>query len=147
MLRQFTALIVTFWVGGLWITGLIASILFDTINDRQLAGNVAGQLFEMVSYIGLASGLLLLVLRFIAFGLPSVKQRYVWIIMSMVLLILVGYFGVQSHLAQLKENAYPIEVMQSAYAGQFAAWHGVSGVIYLIECLLGAMLVMIGWDK
>jgi hypothetical protein len=147
MLRQFTALIVTFWVGGLWITGLIASILFDTINDRQLAGNVAGQLFEMVSYIGLASGLLLLVLRFIAFGVQSVKQRYVWIIMSMVLLILVGYFGVQSHLAQLKENAYPIEVMQSAYAGQFAAWHGVSGVIYLIECLLGAMLVMIGWDK
>jgi hypothetical protein len=147
MLRQFTALIVTFWVGGLWITGLIASILFDTINDRQLAGNVAGQLFEVVSYIGLASGLLLLVLRFIAFGLPSVKQRYVWIIMSMVLLILVGYFGVQSHLAQLKENAYPVEVMQSAYAGQFAAWHGVSGVIYLIECLLGAMLVMIGWDK
>lgn len=103
MLRQFTALLITFWVGGLWVTGVIASILFDAIDDRQLAGNVAGQLFEMVSYIGIASGLLLLAQRFIAFGVQSLTQRYVWIIMSMVLLILVGYFGVQSHLAQLKK--------------------------------------------
>ena len=147
MLRQFTALLITFWVGGLWVTGVIASILFDAIDDRQLAGNVAGQLFEMVSYIGIASGLLLLAQRFIAFGVQSLKQRYAWIIMSMVLLILVGYFGVQSHLAQLKENAYPIDVMQSVYAGQFAAWHGVSGVIYLIECLLGAMLVILAWRE
>ncbi len=142
MLRKLTGLVITFWVGGLWITGLSASILFDTISDRQLAGSVAGQLFEMVSYIGLASGLLLLMQRFIEFGLPSVKQRYVWIIGAMLLLILVGYFGIQSHLAQLKAEAFPVEVMQSGYAKQFAIWHGVSGVIYLVECLLGAALVM-----
>lgn len=147
MLRKLTGLVITFWVGGLWITGLSASILFDTISDRQLAGSVAGQLFEMVSYIGIVSGLLLLVQRFIEFGLPSVKQRYVWIVSTMLLLILVGYFGIQSHLAQLKADAFPAEVMQSDYAKQFAIWHGVSGVIYLMECLLGAALVLISWRE
>lgn len=147
MWRKLTALVITFWVGGLWITGLSASILFDTINDRQLAGTVAGQLFEMVSYIGIASSLLLLVQRFIEFGMSSVKQRYVWIIGTMLLLILVGYFGIQSHLAQLKADAYPVEVMQSDYAKQFAIWHGVSGVIYLVECLLGVALVLISWRE
>lgn len=145
MLRKLTGLVITLWVGGLWITGLSASILFDTISDRQLAGSVAGQLFEMVSYIGIASGLLLLMQRFIAFGLLSLKQRYVWIVGAMLLLILIGYFGIQSHLAQLKASAFPVEVMQSDYAKQFAIWHGVSGVIYLMECLLGALLVLISW--
>lgn len=147
MLRKLTRLVITFWVGGLWITGLSASILFDTISDRQLAGSVAGQLFEMVSYIGIASGLLLLAQRFAEFGMPSLKQRYVWIIGAMLLLILVGYFGIQSHLAQLKADAFPFEVMQSEYAKQFAIWHGVSGVIYLMECLLGAALVLISWRE
>jgi len=147
MLRKLTGLVITFWVGGLWITGLSASILFDTISDRQLAGSVAGQLFEMVSYIGIVSGLLLLAQRFAEFGMPSLKQRYVWIIGAMLLLILVGYFGIQSHLAQLKADAFPVEVMQSEYAKQFAIWHGVSGVIYLMECLLGAALVLISWRE
>lgn len=147
MLRKLTGLVITFWVGGLWITGLSASILFDTISDRQLAGSVAGQLFEMVSYIGIASGLLLLAQRFAEFGMPSLKQRYVWIILAMLVLILVGYFGIQSHLAQLKADAFPVEVMQSDYAKQFAIWHGVSGVIYLMECLLGAALVLISWRE
>ena len=147
MLRKLTGLVITFWVGGLWITGLSASILFDTISDRQLAGSVAGQLFEMVSYIGIASGLLLLAQRFAEFGMPSLKQRYVWIILAMLLLILVGYFGIQSHLAQLKADAFPVEVMQSDYAKEFAIWHGVSGVIYLMECLLGAALVLISWRE
>lgn len=147
MLRKLTGLVITFWVGGLWITGLSASILFDTINDRQLAGTVAGQLFEMVSYIGLASGFFLLVQRFVACGVHSLKQPYVWVVSSMLILILIGYFGVQSQLVQLKADAYPTEVMKSAYASQFAAWHGVSGVIYLLECLLGAMLVMLSWRK
>lgn len=143
MLRQLMWIVTTFWVGGLWVTGLSASVLFDTISDRQLAGNVAGQLFAMMSYIGIGSSLLLLSQRFFEFGTQSIKQPYVWIISTMLLLILIGYFGIQSHLAQLKADAYPIAVMQSDYASQFAAWHGVSGVVYLVECLLGIALVIV----
>jgi len=131
----------TFWVGGLWMTGLTASILFNVIEDRQLAGEVAGQLFATVSYIGIGSALFLLAQQFVEQGKASFKQSEYWIVMAMLLLIVVGYFGIQAHLVQLKAAAYPVAVMQSEYAKQFATWHGVSGVVYVIECLLGIALV------
>jgi len=142
MLRRLTPIVTTFWVGSLWMTGISASILFDTIEDRQLAGNVAGHLFTTVSYIGLASGLYLLAQRFIEHKMASLKQRYCWIVFSMLILIVVGQYGIQPLLAQLKADALPVDVMSSINASQFAAWHGVAGFVYLIECLLGIALVL-----
>ncbi|MFW5431503.1 MAG: DUF4149 domain-containing protein [Methylophilaceae bacterium] len=142
MLRKLTLVIITLWVGGLWMTGLTASILFDTISDRSLAGNVAGQLFTTISYIGLVCGLVLLVERFISYQSACYKQRYFWIIVAMLLLIVIGQFGIQPLLAQIKADALPSDVMSSEHANRFAAWHGVAGVVYLIECLLGIALVL-----
>ena len=142
MLRKLSIVVVVFWVGSLWATGLTASILFDVIQDRALAGKVAGHLFATVSYIGLGSGLYLLFQRWLELKRASFKQSSFWIVLAMVCLIIVGYLGIQAHLAQLKANAYPVAVMQSEYASQFAAWHGVSGVVYLLECLLGLALVL-----
>ena len=42
-------LLLTLWVGALWMTAITASVLFHTISDRQLAGLVAGKLFTIVS--------------------------------------------------------------------------------------------------
>jgi len=142
MLRKLSIVVVVFWVGSLWATGLTASILFDVIQDRALAGNVAGHLFATVSYIGLGSAVYLLLQRWLELKRASFKQSGFWIVLAMVCLIIVGYFGIQAHLAQLKASAYPVAVMQSEYASQFAAWHGVSGVVYLLECLLGLALVL-----
>ena len=136
MLRKLSIVVVVFWVGSLWATGLTASILFDVIQDRALAGKVAGHLFATVSYIGLGSGLYLLFQRWLELKRASFKQSSFWIVLAMV------YLGIQAHLAQLKTNAYPVAVMQSEYASQFAVWHGVSGVVYLLECLLGLALVL-----
>lgn len=124
------------------MTGLTASILFDVIQDRSLAGEVAGRLFATVSYIGLGSGLYLILQRWLAAKQASFKQSGFWMVFAMVCLILVGFFGIQVHLAQLKADVYPVAVMQSENAGQFAAWHGVSGVVYLLECLLGLALIL-----
>ena len=143
MLRKLALILLTFWIGSLWMTGLSANILFKTIEDRQLAGQVAGHLFTAVSYIGLVSGGLLLIQLILEKGASSFKQYDVWIIIVMVILILVGFFGIQSHLAQLKANAFPQNVMQSQYAAEFSAWHGVSGVVYFVECLLGGVLVVL----
>jgi len=142
MLRKISIVVVVFWVGSLWATGLTASILFNVIQDRTLAGKVAGHLFATVSYIGLGSGLYLLLQRLLELKRRSFKQSSFWIVLAMVSLIIVGYFGIQAHLAQMKTNAYPVAVMKSEYANQFAAWHGVSGVVYLLECLLGLALVL-----
>jgi predicted cobalt transporter CbtA len=142
MLRKLALIVTTLWVGGLWMTGLTATILFDTIQDRQLAGNVAGHLFTTISYIGLVSGLYLLIQCFLNNQAASFKQGYFWIVMLMLLLILVGQFGIQPLLTQMKLNALPNDVMNSIYASRFSAWHGVAGVVYLTECFLGIALVL-----
>ncbi len=59
----------------------------------------------------------------------------------MLLLTVAGQFGVQPILAQMKMDSLPREVMESALRDRFAAWHGVSSIVYLIQSLLGLMLV------
>jgi uncharacterized membrane protein YhaH (DUF805 family) len=142
MLRKLSMIVITFWVGSLWMTGISASILFDTILDKQLAGNVAGHLFTVVSYIGIVSGLYLLAQFFFENNTELAKKSYFWIVLLMLVLVLLGQYGIQPLLAQIKADALPADVMSSPQAGQFAAWHGVAGVVYLIECLLGVGLVL-----
>ena len=56
---RLSLIVIALWAGALWMTGLSAYVLFDTLQDRQLAGSIAGKLFTVVSYIGMASGLYL----------------------------------------------------------------------------------------
>ena len=142
MMRKLTPVVVTLWVGSLWMTSFSASILFDTIADRQLAGHVAGRLFTTVSYIGMASGLYLLAQYFFENKIAGLKSSYFFVVFLMLLLVLIGHYGIQPLLAQMKVDALPADVMSSGYASRFAAWHGVAGVIYLVECLLGVVLVL-----
>lgn len=135
-------LLLTLWVGALWMTAITASVLFQTIPDRQLAGQVAGRLFTIVSYIGLGSGLWLLVQRLASEGFSAFKQGLFWVVFMMWVLVLIGEFGIQPLLAQLKASALPNDVMQSVFASRFRTWHGVASIAYLVECLLGVWLVV-----
>lgn len=135
-------LLITFWVGALWMTAITASVLFQTIPDRQLAGQVAGRLFTIVSYTGLGSGLWLLVQRLASEGFSAFKQGLFWVVLIMWVLVLIGEFGIQPLLAQLKASALPNDVMQSVFASRFRTWHGVASIAYLVECLLGVWLVV-----
>lgn len=139
---RLSLIIVTLWVGALWATGLSAYVLFDNLQDKQLAGQLAGKLFTVVSYIGLISSIYLLMDRLIGFGLGAFKQGLFWIIFLMLVLVLAGHFGIQPLLAQLKTSAYPVDVMQSVFASRFKTWHGVASIAYLLECLLGIGLVL-----
>ena len=142
MLARLNLIVVTLWVGALWMTGLTAYVLFDSLQDKQLAGSLAGKLFTMVSYIGAASAFYLLIQRLLDYGTKALKQSFFWAVFFMLLLILVGHFGIQPLLMQLKTDALPNDVMQSVFADRFKAWHGVASVAYLVECLLGFVLVL-----
>ena len=142
MLARLNLIVVTLWVGALWMTGLTAYVLFDSLQDKQLAGSLAGKLFNIVSYIGLASAFYLLIQRLLDFGTSALKQRYFWAVVLMLLLILASHFGVQPILAHLKASAMPNDVMQSVFADRFKTWHGIASVAYLLQCLLGFVLVL-----
>ena len=142
MLSRLNLIVITLWVGALWTTGLSAYVLFDSLQDKQLAGSLAGKLFTVVSYIGMVSGFYLLIQRLLDYGTGALKQSFFWAVFVMLLLVLAGHFGVQPILAQLKADAMPADVMHSIFAERFGKWHGVASVAYLVECLLGFVLVL-----
>ena len=142
MLSRLNLIVITLWVGALWTTGLSAYVLFDSLQDKQLAGSLAGKLFTVVSYIGMASGFYLLIQRLLDYGTSALKQSFFWAVFVMLLLVLAGHFGIQPILVQLKADAMPADVMHSIFAERFGKWHGVASVAYLVECLLGFVLVL-----
>jgi hypothetical protein len=140
---QFAWLLLIAWIGALWAAGwLVAPLIFGVITDKGLAGNLAGAVFSRLAYFGIVAAFILLIHRLGVFGLQAFRQAYFWIIIAMLLLILAGQFGIQPILAQLKAQAGAVNVMQSVFADRFAHWHGIASIAYLIECLLGVVLVL-----
>ena len=67
----------TLWVGGLWAIGYIAApVLFTQLADKQLAGNLAGSMFVVIAYVGMACGAYLLLYRINQYGSAVFKQGF-----------------------------------------------------------------------
>lgn len=132
----------TAWVGALWIVGfMVVPLLFAMIPERALAGKIAGVLFERVGWTGLLCGSLLLFLAWRALGARFVRTPVVWVLMLMTLCAVAMQLGIQPMMAQMKLDALPAEVMDSAYAARFAFWHRASSLLYVAQSVLGVVLV------
>lgn len=134
--------LLTLWVGGTLAIGYMAApVLFYNLDDKMLAGHLAGEMFKWMAYVGIVAAGYLLLFRLNRFGGTALKQGVFWIIALMLLITLAGRFGIQPILEQLKGQALPQDVMHSLMRDRFQAWHGVSSVLYLIQSLLGLTLV------
>ena len=134
---------ITLWVGGLWAIGYMAApVLFASLGDRQLAGMVAGKLFALISWVGLGSAAWLLIFLGARWRGQVVKRAVFWLVVLMALMTSASQFGIQPLMAQLKLDAMPREVMESVLRDRFAAWHGISSILYLVQSLLGLWLVI-----
>jgi hypothetical protein len=132
------------WVGCLLAIGFIAApVLFRLIADRTLAGNLAGEMFAITAWVGLACGGYLLLYVLVAKGWRAVQSSVFWIVLLMLALAVAGHFGVQPIMAQLKADALPRQVMESALRDRFATWHGVANALYVVQSLLGIALAML----
>ena len=107
------------WSVGLWVT----PILFSVPSDRHLAGVLAGRIFSIETYVGVAVAVLALLL-------PG-RSKFVW-----------GYLAA----ALMAANEWALRPVMAAARAHgsavgltFSAWHGVSAAIYLAACL--ALLV------
>ena len=130
------------WIGGMWAVGYIAApVLFTSLGDKQLAGLLAGKLFEVMAWIGMAAATYLLIYRIARDGGGALKTLFFWVVALMLALILAGHFGIQPIMQGLKNAAMPQAVMQSVFADRFARWHGISSILYLIQSALGLLLV------
>jgi len=135
----------TLWVGGLWTIGyLVAPTLFATLADRQLAGLLAGKLFALIGWVGLGCAAYLLIFMLLRSGAAVFKRWSFWLVLLMLALTVASLFGIQPLMAHLKAEALPREVMESVLRDRFATWHGISSILYLVQSLLGLLIVVGG---
>ena len=126
MIRSAFRVLSVLWAGSLWSVGLwVTPILFAVESDHRLAGVLAGRIFSIETYVGIAFAAFALVL-------PG-RTKFAW-----------GYLA--AGLLAVNEWALrPIMVAARAHGSAvgltFGAWHGVSAVIYLMACL--ALLVLV----
>jgi hypothetical protein len=141
--RHLASLSLALWVGGMWLLGyVVVPVLFKMLPDRMLAGKIAGELFTLLAFIGIAAALYLLLYRLQQSGRIALRETAFRITAFMLLLVLFGQFILQPILADLKLQAAPLDVMASPLAAQFKTWHAVSGIVFLLQSLLGAALVV-----
>lgn len=137
--------LLTLWIGGLWISGyLVAPTLFSMLEDRQLAGQLAGQIFQSMNYIGLIVGGYLLIVTIFKSGNRFTKEWQVWALSVMLFLIIIAIFVVQPAMQDLKAQG----ITEGSYqATQFGRLHGLSSVMFLVNSLVGLALVSVGLDN
>ena len=125
-------ILLTLWVGSLWVVGfIVAPVLFAELDDRALAGSLAGVLFTLTSYLGLACGGVLLVLN--GFRIKGVNWRMV-VIAGMLILVVIGQFVVTPMVAELRLQGL-------TEAPRFGQLHGIASTLFLLTSLLGLALV------
>lgn len=135
-------ILLTLWVGGMWTIGyVVAPVLFKML-DRQVAGEVAGQLFTAMSYIGLVCGILLLISMVYRHGLSNWRQWRVLVLIGMLAIILIGQFVLQPMMIELKDSG-----LQGEVARQFGRLHGLSSTLFLLNSLAGLALVVFDPSK
>ena len=130
--------LLTFWVGGLWTIGfMVAPLLFAELDDRALAGTLAGAIFGVMGYAGLACGACLLLINWLLRG----RRRFVaWqtlVIAAMLILTACGEFILAPWIADLRAAG----LTDSA---RFVQAHGLASGVYLVNCVLGLVLVSTG---
>jgi len=128
-------ILLTLWVGGLWTVGyIVAPALFANLDDRALAGTLAGVMFGIVAWVGLFCAVFLLLSN----QIRNPQQRLNWralVLLAMLVLTLVGHFLLAPMIADLR-------LAGASDQAQFARLHGMASVGYLVTSLLGLALVV-----
>jgi len=138
-------LIAGLWVGSLLAVGyLVAPAIFSTMSDRQAAGMVAGSIFKLEAYLSLlvCIGLMVLANLLVNRGLNQFRVIR-WLLLAMLLCSLAAAFVFIPWMNALRDNALDqgMPVMLSPSATLFGRLHGASSILFMLQSLLGILLV------
>jgi Domain of unknown function (DUF4149) len=129
VIRSAFRVLLVLWAGSLWSVGLwVTPVLFAVESDHRLAGVLAGRIFSIEAYVGIAVAVFALLL-------PG-RTKFVWGYLAAVLLA-VNEWALRPLMVVARAHG-------SAVGLTFGAWHGVSAVIYLMACL--ALLALV-WKQ
>jgi hypothetical protein len=143
MLPNLRLLVASLWAGSVWAVSYLAAPSAFAVLDSTRAGNVVGTMLTREAWLAIVLALLLAVLAWRSPDLDTRRRRRLaWLIGGMLACSLVVYLGLQPMMAAIRESAGPAGVRASPQWGTFAALHGVSQLLYLVESVLGAILVV-----
>ncbi|HEB56817.1 MAG TPA: DUF4149 domain-containing protein [Gammaproteobacteria bacterium] len=143
MFNAFERVLLSLWIGSMWAIGYLAvPVLFATLDDRILAGMLAGKMFAILNFAGLLCGLLLLLGLFYQQGRAALSDWRSWLLLLMLLLICVNAFILQPHMGELKQLG-----LNGASLQQFRWLHGISSSLFLLNSLAGLLLIIRGLHK
>jgi hypothetical protein len=136
-------LLAALWAGSVWaVSYLAAPSAFAVLGSTQ-AGDVVSVMLTRSAWLAIALALLLALLVARAPDLDARRRRWLFgLIVAMLACSLGVYLGLQPAMAAIRVAAGPAGVRASPQYGTFMALHGVSQVLYLLESVLGALLVV-----
>jgi hypothetical protein len=113
-------------IGSLWSSGLIvAPTLFHLLTDRTLAGQLAGRIFSIETYLAVATAV---------FGLLLLGRAGLIPVYAAAALLALNEWGLRPYMALARLNGASLGL-------SFGAWHGVSALLYGIACAATLWLV------
>lgn len=134
-MSRLASILLTLWAGSLWtVCAIVAPTLFATLDDRRLAGQIAGELFRIETWLGVAIGLTLAAL--------VAGRRVVWsgAAVPTVLCLIAVTAG-----APLASELVLGPLMASARAAndmaRFGMLHGIAAACFVAACLGALALV------
>lgn len=127
--------LLTLLVGGLWAIGYVAvPVIFASVEDKQLAGQLAGQLFMVGGGLGLGAGVLMLLLGLLREQAAAFKN-WTWRgVAVLVVLLAVVQFGLAPQIAAARDAGL-------TEGADFKRLHQWASATYMAASVLGLAIV------
>lgn len=117
------------WAGSLWTVGYLAApTLFAVLDDRRLAGEIAGRLFYAETWLSLICAALILLPEFIGDHRGAIFRLDNILVIVCVALLAGAEWGVRPLMDASR-------LADGGTGPDFAMWHGVAAGMYLWACL------------
>ncbi|MCH6572893.1 MAG: DUF4149 domain-containing protein [Proteobacteria bacterium] len=127
--------VLSLWAGSLWTVGYLAApTLFAVLDDRRLAGEIAGRMFYAETWLSLICAALILLPEFIG-NLRRAIFRLDNILVIVCVVLLVGAeWGVRPLMDASR-------LADGGTGPDFAMWHGVAAGMYLCASIVALVLL------
>jgi membrane protein required for beta-lactamase induction len=136
-------LLLSLWVGGLWVTGAVFAPALFTYYLRPVAADIAGRLFSAMSLVGLACGSLLVVLAVLRVRSGVWRDWRAGLLAVMLVVTAIGEFGIAARMRVMRQ-AMVHHSSSAEYREEFTRLHGTANTLYILTGILGAVLVVAG---
>lgn len=133
----------TLWVGAIWGIGyVVVPVLFAGLRDRAQAGEIAGQLFDLISYMGIVCACVILLTQAWLAARRAVSRKFLGAIVAMLLVTLLAQFIVVPQMLSIQQQAVGGLVPGTPLHMQFTNWHHVATALFVVNSVLGMLAVL-----